>query len=211
MRKHTKLLVAGITAALLMGLGVASASARSFSTTESAFRVTWRSLEFTASIFEIRCPVTLEGSFHGSTITKAPKGLIGYITRAVVNNTACTGGRATVLTETLPWHIRYDSFAGTLPNITSIRVLLSNASFQIAARTIFGDITCLARSEPSRPAEGRITRNVTTGQVTGLVAEPVPPIPIVSGSGFCPEEGTFSGTGTVTRLGGTTPITVTLI
>lgn len=66
------------------------------------------------------CPLTLEGSFHSRSFAKVPGALIGYITRARLEEESCSGGEARYLQETLPWHLQYASFSGTLPNITSI-------------------------------------------------------------------------------------------
>lgn len=82
----------------------------------------------------MRCQITLEGSFHSRTIVKSVGTLIGYITAARSKNESCTGGRmwlyngterlgVTTLETSLPWHVTYEGFAGTLPNITSLRIL----------------------------------------------------------------------------------------
>ena len=56
-------------------------------------------------------------------ITGPSKGvgsLIGYITQAILR--PCATGTASILRETLPWHVRYAGFSGSLPNITSLTV-----------------------------------------------------------------------------------------
>ena len=61
---------------------------------------------------------------------------------------ACASGSATLLTETLPWHVQYASFAGTLPNITAVRYNIIGFARRI--REIIG-LTCLFRSTTAEP------------------------------------------------------------
>lgn len=207
MRTRSKLVLAGLTAALLLSMGVANASARNLSVDEQFFRVTWTSLEFVNSEFGVRvlCPTTLEGSFHTRTIAKVLRSLIGYITRAIVKRESCTNGSATVLTETLPWHITYEGFRGTLPIITALRVLLRRPSFRVLARTFIGNIECLSQPENIL---GTINGTFVSGAFKPETLEADPNQRFPCGSFF---EGEFVGRGTVTRLGQTTRILVTLI
>jgi len=192
-----------------MAAAVSSASAQRFTTDETRFTARWTGLTFVgAEFFNITCPVTLEGSFHSATITKTPNALIGFVSRASVATASCTGGRATILAASLPWHVRYRNFTGALPNITAIGVSLVNASFAIQDN--FFGFNCLARSTAENPANGEINRNAATGAVTGLRANETPAIP-TSGASCPTTTGRFSGTGTVTRLGSTGTITVRLI
>jgi hypothetical protein len=210
MRKYTKLALLSITAMLLMAVAVSSASAGRLSTSNQNIRVTWRRLEFRAGESALaRCAVTLEGSFHSRTITKTTNALLGYVTRAIVG--PCSAGAATVLTATLPWHITYQSFAGTLPNITRVRILLVNASFLIEQ---FG-FRCLARTTAASPASGEIALGAG-GRAEGLKPDERVEIPTTSGGGFgCPSAaGNFAteagDPGVVTLLGTSTSINVTL-
>ena len=118
---------ASLAAVALLGLAVAQASANQLSLSSRTFRVTWSSLQMTPNGFEpVRCPVTLEGSLHSSTFGKIGGALLGYVTRAVSGT--CTGGTVTFLTGTLPWHVRYGSFAGVLPAISSLTLQLVGLS-----------------------------------------------------------------------------------
>jgi hypothetical protein len=136
-----KLTLTALAAALLLASAISTASARNLSVSNQNFRITWTSLEF-RYLVTIRCPVTLEGSFHYRTIIKRERALIGLITRAIVNQGACVNGTGSAFngTEryngivpptTLPWHVTYESFRGTLPRIESIRLLLTGARFGI--------------------------------------------------------------------------------
>jgi hypothetical protein len=214
MRNRSKLLLSALTAAFVLSMAVGSASANRLSLSAQDFDARWSSLIFTSDAgSSLTCPVTLQGSFHSRTIAKVPNALIGFVSRASVRgqNSAgnCTGGTATVLTATLPWHITYRSFTGTLPNITGVNILLVNASFQIQPA---GSLTCLARTTTTNPAIGTV--NVSGGRATSLTAEENAGIPLTGAGGFCAfgGQGHFTGTtASLTRLGSTTSITVTLI
>jgi hypothetical protein len=209
MRTRSKLLFAGLTAALMLSMAVASASAGRLSVSNRNFRIVWNplTLESTAGIATIRCPVTMEGSFHSATIRKTIGALVGHVTRAFVNRSACAGGTATIHGETLPWHTQYGGFEGTLPNITGIRLNLVGATFEVED----GTALCTTRTTAAQPGVG-IARVGAGGVITGLRADETRTIPL-SGEFLCAfaGEGTFAGTGTVTLLGASTSITVRLI
>jgi hypothetical protein len=132
-----------------MALALSSASARNFSVNEQGFSIRWASLTFGYHVADVRCPVTLRGSFHSRTMVKTTGLLIGAITGATGNTAACTGGRITLLVETLPWHLRYTSFTGTLPRISSINLGIAGRAIQLEAEGIF----CLFTTEAGEPYE----------------------------------------------------------
>jgi hypothetical protein len=213
MRKRSKVLFTGLTAALLLALAVGTASANRLSVSAQDWEARFVSLEFIAGGSTIRCPVTLQGSFHSRTIVKTAHALIGHVSRASVIGSAgtgaCTGGTATVLTATLPWHVTYEFFTGTLPNITGIGLLLIGASFQVQPRE---SLTCLARTTTTDPALGTV--GVSGGRATELTADPSAEIPLTGSGGLCVfgGEGHFGGTSRpLTRLNSTASISVTLI
>jgi hypothetical protein len=107
----------------------------------------------------------------------------------------------TLLSETLPWHVQYSSFAGTLPNITTLNLSVLGASINVR-EPIFG-ILCLGRSAAERPMTLGATREagglLTTAAAGGTI------------STSCGANGTLGGSGTVSLLGSATRITVTLI
>jgi len=162
--KLVRLTVALAAATALMAALTGSASARSFSVSNESLRATWARVSFTDPIFgfSVVCPVTLEGSLHGRTIAKGTYNLIGYITRAAVGLPAsCTGGEATILQESLPWHVRYEGFTGTLPDITTIRVLVARASFRVHSSSV--GATCLFTTRETLAEHGRLTFNREAG------------------------------------------------
>jgi hypothetical protein len=191
---RSKLILAGLAAALVMAFAANSASARNLSISHGElWLVTWRQLKFTSlGSIAAECDVTLDGSFHYRTFIKLRETLVGYITRAIVGT--CGSGSATVLTTNLPWHIRYQGFQGTLPNILGIRLRLILVEFLLKDR-IFGN-TCTTRTTSTNPAEGVANLTNETGNrlVTGITADTNPRIPC---GGL---NGSFEGTGVVREL-----------
>lgn len=206
LKKYGKTLATLVAATVILGAMVGTASARRLASSSGTIRAAWTELIFSGSGATITCPVTLEGSLHERTIDKTPEALIGYITRVIVGEGVCRGGGARALTETLPWHVRYGSFEGRLPDIEAITARIINANFQIRA-TIGGiPVSCLYTTSGTSPATGRFSRNTATRAITGVAAAGS----IRSNTFGCPNGG-FAGTGTVTELGTSNAITVTLI
>lgn len=219
MHTRSKLLLAGLAATLLMAFAVNTASANKLSIDNQLFRVTWTNLTFFSDENEttIACPVTLEGSFNSRTIAKVFRALIGRVTKAALTNANCTGGRATILTATLPWHVTYLGFIGRLPNIRGFILLLRRPAFQIEGSGTFTQ--CLYEDRGTNfeeAAAGTIEVNETTGVATTLEPERSIRTPFITGGGLapglCPRQGGFRGTGQTTLLGSsTTRIRITLI
>lgn len=207
MLHRSKLVLAALAAAACLAALVGSASAAHLSTSETRFRVTWSNLEFKETVFGIavKCPVTLEGSYHSATIAKTAGTLVGYVNRASVNSAGCTGGHATVLNETLPWHVTYESFEGPLPEIRSITQLLSNASFRLEIPLF---TPCLSRAENTN---GRLTGTTAGNVLTVTTLTPGPEtIPCREAGGRTVVTGTFASSGNVTTPTGSR-ISVSLI
>jgi hypothetical protein len=222
MRNRIKLLLTTLGAAIVLAAVVSSADANRIEVSNQSIRVVWSNLKFVEGGGggpSATCPVTLEGSFHSKTISKVSGQLIGYITAAALTNASCTfaGGASSVRIlngveegathQTLPWHVRYDSFEGELPAITGIRLQLIGAAFLLTAI----GVSCLYQSTTAQPAFGNVL--VTAGTVTDLRPRTERLIPKFSGSGLCPGSGRFSAASaaTVTGQGNTTAITVTLV
>lgn len=217
MRTRSKVMLAGLAAALLMGLAAGAATAGKFSTSNSRFRMTWRNLKIYGEMGPmnppVECPVTLEGSFHSATIRKVVDALIGNVSRAIVNGALppCVGGRMTLLQETLPWHVTYGSFRGTLPAITSIGVAIRGVSVREDIALL--GITCLYRDRggATEGLKADIARD-EGGNLTTVTLDTVIRIARVSGADTCPPRLGFEAIGEVFLLGSsTTRIRVTLI
>jgi hypothetical protein len=213
MRVSAKLGLAALAAALLLSAAVSTASAGRLSVSNQNLRVTWSRLEFQAPSrsVTVRCQVTLEGSFHSRTITKTPGTLIGALTRINVKTETCTGGRAQP-SRPAPWHVTYEGFTGTLPNITSVRLLLARFQFDIIAIGVtcrMGTATDNVTGSAALNATGEVTSLAPVGgrNTANLLEGP-------GGGEFfgCPSSGVLVGTeGVVTVLNSTTRIRVTLI
>ena len=207
MHRYTKLLLASLTATAILAMAISSASANRLSVSNNRlWRVTWTSLRFLNNVNTntVLCPVTLEGSFHSATIVKTIGALLGYVTRAsLINN--CTGGHATIRTETLPWHIRYRGYSGTLPNITLIILGLSRTRFRVET----GGITCEVTTEDTNPAVGRLV--IRNGVVENLTPDPRTTIPLEGLCGFGGRGSFEEASQTLTEVPGGSRLTVTLI
>lgn len=208
MRNRIARAIAGLAAALLMALAVGTASANSLSVSSQLFRIVWTRLTFSESGggFPITCPVTLEGSFHSRTITKAAGTLVAHITSAVVNDPGCTAGHATILDETLPWRVAFQAFSGRLPNIILVRHTLIGAGFQLEPGL---EVICLAQTTAETPAAGNANREAG-GNITTLETDSELAIP-ATGSPVCPLAGIFSGTGEVYVTGTRDRVRMTLV
>jgi len=193
MRTRSKLILAGLGATLLMAFAIGAASARNLSISNQQIRGTFSDLEFRSPFGRNDCRVTLEGSLHARTIAKSPNALLGYVTRVIAGQ--CTLG-TTVLTETLPWHVRYVGFSGRLPDITLL-LIRTRGAFRVSF--------CRADTE----FNARFIRNPTTGQLTQIEVA-LQEIPV---EGFGCEPATFrsNANGSIFLLGTTNLIFVTLI
>jgi hypothetical protein len=161
-----KALLATLGAVTLLCAAVGTASARNLSLSTQTMRATWQNLEVSESFgVTVRCQLTLEGSFHARTHAKVVGTLIGYVNRTALS---CPLSEWRLLTETLPWHVRYRLFAGALPNIASWWT--SIVGFAIGIRSSLG-LLCLGRSTATEPffltynrgAGGGLTEAVASG------------------------------------------------
>jgi hypothetical protein len=207
MQTRSKLIVASVSAALLMALAVGTTSANRLSISHgNLWKAIFRPLKFVSGgVTGMACEITLEGSFHSGTIRKVERALIGHITRASVG--ACETGKMTFLQDTLPWHVQYLGFIGRLPNIEGVRLILVGVAFRIH-EAIFGR-ECLARTTETEPATG--IANLAEGNenriVNSLTADSTRQIE-------CPGIGRFGfeGIATVTEVpGGSRNLLVKLI
>ena len=200
------------TTALLAALAT-TASARDWDISgDQRIRTVFRPLILSGGGSSISCTVTLEGFFHYRVVRKI-ESLIGLITRAIIDTPNCrsaglsAGIRASALTETLPWHIRYVSFSGRLPAVT-IRIRIIRAGLDLI---IPGPITCKysATSDYILGGPGGGAINEGTGASTIRFENG---IEIPSSSGFpCPTFRGESAATPVTLLGTNNAIIIRLI
>jgi hypothetical protein len=205
MGRQQKLALAACTAALLLAASVGVASARRIEQSAQLFAAVWTELKFIPVEFGVTvgCNATMTGSFHSRTLSKVAEQLIGYVTRIVIAAN-CVGGSATPLEETYPWHIRFASFSGTLPNITNIKVRIAGA--EIGVRTT--EMTCLYISTGTRPLQAFI--DIREGTERDMRMDETATIP---GSGFplCPNVRLEGTTFNYTTPSPTRVITVRLV
>jgi hypothetical protein len=211
MRTSAKLGLTALAATLLLSTAISTASARNLSVSNANWRAIWSRFEIQTSVGTVRCRVTLEGFFHSRTIAKTAGLLIGAVTRAEAHRDSCTGGR--IAFETAPSHLTYEGYTGTLPNITSIRLLLARINIAIAVSAFGIPTTCHYGNEVDNitlSAALDASREITeltqvAGRNTATLTE----------GGFgCSGSGTlvsWAGDGLVRLLGSTTRIRVTLI
>lgn len=202
----------GLMAMFILAIAVQTASANRISANEGRVRVAWSSLRLIAGEATIECPVTLEGSFHSATIRKVAGALVGHVSRASIRGANgagnCTGGNSSIYQESLPWHIQYLGFTGTLPRMSGVRLWLVGGRIRIDPVGLLP--ACNADATRENPSVGEILVE-PNGLVTGLRSLSEFAIPLESG--FCPfgGEARLEGTGTVTRLGSAGNITIRLI
>jgi hypothetical protein len=186
-----------LAATVILAALTSAATAGRFSSTSQTLRAAFSAVGFSGAFGISECALTIEGSMHTRTFTKTAGSLIGYVTSATLGG--CSRGSATILAASLPWHVRYASFSGTLPNITRINDTISGVQFQIR-EPAFG-VTCLASGGT---ALGNLTREaggvITSAAIGGRF------------STNCGFQGEISGvSNSLTVLGAATRITATLI
>jgi len=149
----------------------------------------------------------MEGSFHSATIRKVPGALIGVITRSTAQSSACSGGTLTVEVESLPWHVRYAGFSGTLPAIRNVEILIVAFKFHF----VIAGVPCTTQTTAANPLLGFLNLGAS-GAITEFSVEEGTTIPLrgafpcqIAGSGF------FRGDGRFTLLGATNAVSIRLI
>lgn len=153
-------LLALLALALAAGIATASRSIELGPESGELGRVTARaagsraaSLTFVGREFEVICEVTLTLALN-SAIAKTNGARAGSVTAARVSEGFCVGGKARFIG--LPWTITYRSFAGTLPTITAIELVIRNvdvlfeAFFEVGRCRYEGSATVTTTGNPIR-------------------------------------------------------------
>jgi hypothetical protein len=161
---------------LAVGAGVAAAETIEMPYGELGFTAKWASFEGEAFGTTIRCPVTLEGSFQEPGIQTATGTPVGTVNEARFG--ACTGGTATAAAGSLPWHVKFSSFTGLLPNIASVKMNVTDA----AIATVVIGLRCTIRASEAEPLRWN-----TTLVSHEAVATEVDPATVIrnEGESFC--------------------------
>ncbi len=198
MRNRSKLLLVAMTVAIALAfaVGMADASRSLEIEPNSSVSVIYERMVLNGGAGTITCEVTLHASLHRS-IPKTSGTLTGIIESVLINTSGCresagVGNVTDVRVLSLPWHIRYVSFTGALPEITSVRLIILNMQILYDFEILGGDARCLYRTDQQADArfeEGMIRR---VGLVREAATRPLRP-PSTSN---CPEA-SFSGEGSV--------------
>lgn len=166
MRKRYGFLVAAVTTTLTFAVVTGCAFAgRALQARPAGVITSTAPLNFTAGGRVFTSLVTLRGSIHTAQITKTRGSLIGYITdcRTTLGGSE---GIANIIEArcnlTVPWHIQYESFSGTLPRIASLTLTIVRLG--IGVRDLVGGalINCLYAGNQSGVAEETGTPGVIT-------------------------------------------------
>jgi hypothetical protein len=190
-------ITAVLAATAILAALTSAATAGRFSSTSQTLRATFAAVRLSGAFGTSECALTIEGSMHTRTFAKTAGSLIGYVTSAALG--VCSRGSATILAASLPWHVRYASFSGTLPNITRINDTVSGVQFQIR-EPAFG-VTCLASGGT---ALGNLTREAGGAIASAEIWGTIPT--------NCGIQGEINGlSNSLTVLGAATRITATLI
>ncbi len=204
-----------LTTVMVLAGAISTASARRFEISNQLIRTAWISLRFAERTAtgggEVRCPITIEGSFHSKTISKVCGQLIGLISRAIAPRANCTFNNGAegfeLLPASLPWRLLYINFVGVLPRIGGFITKVIRVSARLS---IFG-VSCLYESTNASPLFGSTELNEATGTVTGYRFLSEHSIPKHEGGLLCPGSGILEGTGAVTQLGSSVAIDMKLV
>jgi hypothetical protein len=203
-----RLLSAAFVGVLALGLALAvvNVSASRLSLNARSFRFVWSYFTVTEpGGYESVCPVTMEGSFHSSTFPKVSGSLLGYVNRATSG--ACSSGSATITSSSLPWHVRYRGFEGSLPSIGGMQ--LGIVGLGVTYREPFG-ITCRVRTTAEHPAVG--SARLASGIVSNFMLDVSARIPAPGECAWGPiTDFTFEGNASVSQAGTTASLLLSLI
>jgi hypothetical protein len=151
MSTRVRLVFALCGAVLALGFGTQAGNAVRLELGLGSVRMSWGPpwsiLRFQNGAIEVACPLTLESTFRERVFAKVAASTVGSINSASIGT--CTGGSITFLR--FPWAFKYHSYAGTLPNITSM--ILYTPDFAVNIRdTIDGtSVQCLYQANANEP------------------------------------------------------------
>ena len=226
MRTYSKLILAALVSTAILAIAVGGASARAFSVNERNFELIWNNaltgktkFHFIApaASINVECNVTLLGGFSANTIAKNTGINQGTVRHGELEG--CVGGTATIRTETMPWNLRYRSFANTLPRIRSINIGLTSAKLLVTGSN---GLICEPQTEANHPFVsiiGNTARRTETGleetnrEPENITAEEGNRIPLTGREFLCQfgGEAEVEGVGLIRNLPRTAKLRITLI
>ena len=189
MNRCTSRLLTASLAVLSLALAVGVASANRLSVDDQDFLIAVTPVRFeSGGLGRVECSVSLGGSFHSGSFAKVAGSLVGVISQPTIDLPACVGGTLSILVEALPWHVRYQSFAGRLPAISSAG--LNWVGISLVIRFAAFGVTCLGRTTEAEPLAVSLVIN-ERGVVTSVPISEASVIDLVD-----------IGTGTLCDVGG---------
>lgn len=153
MRVCTRVMLTAAIILVAMASFAVGGSARNLSISEQRYDMRWTAIELISGLARIKCNVKLTGSFHYRTFAKVNQSLIGYINSTRIET--CTEGSIAVPGTSLPWHVQYSSFTGTLPTIQTLRSRIVGAVIRVTER---GGAACEYTTETGHPLVTILTR-----------------------------------------------------
>jgi len=196
-----RITLTALATTLLLATATTTATAGRLSIDDRDFYVFWNDssqrISFNAGGSAIACEVTLLGSFHSNTIRKVTRLLGGTIEHVDVDEAGCSNGTVDI-NGTLPWHVSYEGFTGTLPAISVVRALLTGLDFLIfntaaSARCITDPV--------NQNIAGNVIVDTLTGVIDALDAEENPTLSVsdLPESALCDlvGSGRYNGNGSV--------------
>jgi len=199
MKRHVQLALAGIAATLLLGLAANPTFAGRLSLTARTIKIVWPRLEFNDETGTARatCPVTLQGSFHSSTMRKTVGAVLGYVNGHETGR--CSFGEAEFERGISGvWSIQYVGFTGTLPSLSGFTVKIVGVKYWFTA---FNNEICTYYEAGSEQVKGTFQIE-ERARITGFALDTMVFLPKTGLQFFCPARSRQRGTGTVTTVTG---------
>jgi hypothetical protein len=163
---HSKLLLAAVTSALLLALVASTATAlRSLEASPAGAITATAPVTFTSGT-NVTSSVTLTGELHRN-IPKTRGALAGFI-RGCTSTLGTAFGFVRIAITcalTLPWHVRFDSFTGTLPRIATIKLIVLNVSFLLRNLPNGELLNCLYQGDQPAIARVNAANEITEIQI----------------------------------------------
>ena len=198
-------MLALLIATSMLATAVGGAHATRLRLSSNTFRIVWSEMRFVTNAgVRLTCAVTLEGEFESPAFAKTNNLRFGSVTRAIPS---CPSSIRFLIGTA--WNVVYESFQGTLPNITTMGFRINGFAFE----WIGALYTCLYKAEASQPLVFTAFRNTMTSQITRVDTAGILPIPPFSGV-FCTnarDETTVAGAGAITIRGEGEAVYLTLI
>jgi hypothetical protein len=188
MRSTRMPLVATLAVAALLSLATSAAGADFWIEPGGSASATSQGSVTFGSSPTIQCDVTLDGTLTESVMDTEAEGHIGAFTEVQIAN--CSGGNVSAVLS-LPWEITLNSFEGEYPNeLTNLLVDIADMSLNLS---VFGGlVNCLYGGTAGAALVLAETEEAGFYEIESVVSLEETLLPLVRGSGTCPDEGGLS-------------------